>query len=485
MSDREPLPVAQEQRDQASAENLQQQADAFMASPARASQGAAGGSLAESEDEPAPPARRNWDRLTYGGIGGWFKRLFSSAKRAKHRGEIDERRQQWSRDVNGLREDPMGYRPNLSLLRSNWARRQNLDTLGREGRRRFDFWRDRAGDVDDDALAPGPSHLRPPPMKSALKPTAFVPQVRNLDRQQQNQIDEFTQDKRTVDEAEHAAWEAMPDKNQPSAAYEDAAARGMRRDQQSQTMAGSLNWLDQGELAFPEGVSLVKGEGRQRALAFHQGYWKREQQAPKPTSKAKGTKKVRFDMGSDDVEPLLNTPGNMPDEGEVVSLTDDGNPMEGRILPTGAFEYPAADPSLYGQYSAPLRTQFNRLMATNPDLLGEAKRDMDPTYSAWAKKVGGMRNRPSQSANSRAKRRKQEAEADPATRAAMAAEEARLNAVGAGYHMTRDEGMVQPPQSQVVRAQSVSSQEDLESNQAHGSEMSDDDARSVDEREGS
>jgi len=67
----------------------------------------------------------------------------------------------------------------------------------------------------------------------------------------------------------------------------------------------------------------------------------------------------------------------------------------------------------------------------------------------------------------------------------MAAEEARLKAVGAGYHMTRDEGMVQPPQSQVVRAQSVSSQEDLESNQAHGSEMSDDDARSVDEREGS
>lgn|GEM_PF-6760540 len=114
-----------------------------------------------------------------------------------------------------------------------------------------------------------------------------------------------------------------------------------------------------------------------------------------------------------------------------------------------------------------------------------AQEQRDQASAAWATKLGGMRNRPSQSARSCAQRRKQEAEADPATRAEMAAEEARLKAVGAGYHMTRDEGMVQPPQSQVVRAQSVSSQEDLESNQAHGSEMSDDDARSVDEREGS
>jgi hypothetical protein len=155
----------------------------------------------------------------------------------------------------------------------------------------------------------------------------------------------------------------------------------------------------------------------------------------------------------------------MPDEGKVVDLDADGMPAQGRILPTGAYEYPAADPSLYGEYGAPMRTQFNRRMAERPELLDGAARDEDPTFSQWARSLNTVRNRPSMSARSRQR----------ALGGGLgAAESARIAAQGEQYHMTRDEGLLQPQANDGGRSESVSSQGDLDSNQANVSEPDED-----------
>ena len=75
--------------------------------------------IQEPSEQQAPP-EKDWSRgLTSRGIGGWFKRLFSSKARAAHKREIQERRDAW-KDTTANILAP-GFRPNLSLLRSSWA----------------------------------------------------------------------------------------------------------------------------------------------------------------------------------------------------------------------------------------------------------------------------------------------------------------------------------------------------------------------------
>ena len=82
--------------------------------------------LIQEPPEQQAPQEKDWSRgLTSRGIGGWFKRLFSSKARAAHKREIRERRAAWqSTTENILAPD---FRPNLSLLRSNWAGSKIMD----------------------------------------------------------------------------------------------------------------------------------------------------------------------------------------------------------------------------------------------------------------------------------------------------------------------------------------------------------------------
>lgn len=511
MSDRELLPATNQQQDSRALADQRQRddQDAFGAAPDPLSSPAPAVEPPRPQEEPAGPARRNWDRLTYGGIGGWFKRLFSSSKRAKHRAEVADRRAAWAKDQEGIREDP-DYRPDMSLVKSNWAgkkmrqQRAQIDPdalrialrhphepraaelIAKQGMLdRLDFFRTNVEEVDDSKIDPGPSRNRPAAGRSILKQSAPGNGQRVLSATSRANLEAFEANRKEAFDAESDSWRALPssdafddawlkssrgmaeqDKSPENLAYIEAFGRSYRRDKLGQQWAARLNRDDQGDLAFPRDVA-QQADGRQRALAFHQGYWKREQEMPKPTKKASHDRRVRFAEGSAGVEPLLNTPGNMPDEGEVVDLDAAGMPAQGRILPTGAYEYPAADPSFYGEYGAPMRTQFNRELAKRPDKLDEVTQDTDPTFSAWGRKLRAIRNRPSQSARSRAQRMQQATEA-------TAEEEARLNAEGVRYHMMRDEGIVEPAQQEGAESGDGSSQGELNSNQAHVSEPGED-----------
>lgn len=510
MSDRELLPATNQQQDsQALADQRRRDdQDAFGAAPDPLSSPAPAVEPPRPQEEPAGPARRNWDRLTYGGIGGWFKRLFSSSKRAKHRAEIADRRAAWAKDQEGIREDP-DYRPDMSLVKSNWAgkkmrqQRAQIDPdalriamrsphepraaelIAKQGMLdRLDFFRTNVEEVDDSKIDPGPSRNRPAAGRSILKQSAPGNSQRNLTETDQERIKQFEDSHKDALGTEERAWKAIrspdtfndawlrgqaemtqADKTPENLAYINAFKRSQHLDGTNQRVAAKLSLADQGDLAFPEHVARQR-EGRQRALAFHQGYWKREQEVPKPTKKASHDRRVRFAEGSAGVEPLLNTPGDKPGGGEVVDRDAAGMPAKGRILPTGAYEYPAADPSLYGQYGSRIRREFNRELADFPDEFDKVKQ-LNPTFSAWGRMLQVIRNRPSQSARSRAKRMQQ-------ATAATAAEEARLNAEGVRFHMTRDEGIVEPAQQEGAESGDGSSQGELDSNQANVSEPDED-----------
>lgn len=501
MSDREPLPSPKVE-DSAVA-TARRNAELLDDSPRRIPSSEPVLAPPQPIEEPAVSPSRNWDRLTYGGIGGWFKRLFSSSKRATHRAEVAERRNAWNRDLEGMRNDPE-HRPDISLLKSNWAARKLRDRQSRmninrrnlalleaspqviagmraehQVTQKLAYLREHVNEVDDAAIDPGPSAQRPTPASGILKRTPAGVSQRNLTEAEREQLTDFESRHQDASRREEEAWEAVPnrdafndswlkkpaemtqaDQTPENLAYIDAVKRSKHVNDTNQRVAAKLSHLDQGDLAFPEQVARQR-QGREQALAFHQGYWKREQQAPKPTTKASHDRRVRFAEGNPVVEPFLNTPGNMPDEGEVVNLDAAGNPAQGRILPTGAYEYPAADPGMYGGESAAMRTQFNRRMAENPEYLAGAANDEDPTFSRWAQLLSGFRSRPSMSAKSR-RRAGQDG--------LGAAESARLAAQGERYHMTRDEGLIEPQANVDIRSESGSSQADGESNEALRSE---------------
>jgi hypothetical protein len=420
-------------------------------------------SSAASTDAAARGApRRNWDRLTYGGFGGWFKRLFSSKKRAQHRREIDERRAAWSQLQEGMTDQ--NYVPDLSLLRSKWGGRKlrQLDADSARDAKAYrnmgqsapDYLRAQQGNiaqmkffqqhgVDDAQVDPGPSAARPAPQRGILKnvPKVDAPQATDHSIDQAiSSMNEALSSKGADDDEEHNAWEelrALP-KATPKAQQEQAEARfagaQLRSSVHEDTMkqlATATTWKNQGDLAFPmRDVNPALTGSKRKVVAFHQGYWNAEQQAPVPTSKASHGRRVHFNMGDSETEHLLNTPGHMPDEGEVMGLDDEGAPAEGRILPTGAFQYPAADPDkMYSGTSAAYRTAFNRAMVEHPEHLTKHVLDKSSAFHSWAKDLFPILTRPSNSSRSRAKGPLDPAQAGPA------------EAKGADYHRRRDEGI--------------------------------------------
>ena len=483
-------------------------------------------------DANTAPPRRNWDRLTYGGVGGWFKRLFSSKKRAQHKREIQERRAAWSQLQEGMTD--RNYVPNLSLLRSNWGGRKlrqldadaardakayrtmdqpapdylraqqaniarmkyflsngdedaqvapavqpnhrhaaelqnNHDAPGGPGatnhRHAAELQND--DDVEDDVVVPGPSATRPKAedLKSILKPEARPrPRLREHGPKVEKALKEF--DAR-YDE-EHDAWEHLKaliypgeqTQNRAKAKLTGAVQKNVMAEENRQLLASRATWQDQGDdLQFPQDVALhslyagrekvnpeipfedqkkeleerqarVRAEHKAKALAFHQGYWKREQEVPVKTSKATHDRRVQFNMGDSATEHLLNTPGNMPGEGEVMGRTEQGAPVEGRILPTGAFQYPAADPEkVYSGTSAAFRTDFNRNMVEHPKLLEGHVLDGNSAFHSWAKRLYSIRNRSSGNEESR--------QAARLTPEVQSEHESR----GAIFHRRRDEGI--------------------------------------------
>ncbi|NDC79586.1 MAG: hypothetical protein EBZ67_17200, partial [Chitinophagia bacterium] len=335
-------------------------------------------STASDAREQATP-RRNWDRLTYGGIGGWFKRLFSSKKRAQHSREVQERRDAWAQAMENLNDGRS--LPNLDLLKSKWAGKKLQSAhneLSRAGfvygadderlassqrkLQRLMFLRDNVSAVHDEDVNPGPSAARRAPetgkgiLKASSPASTSGPVAGDaeIDAQLQTSLSRSAgmEDAYESEQAAHDRVRALRDGAGDDESYEQARAdytamteatydMEKRRERQSGVQA----WKAQGDLAFPiRDVDRKYVGSREKALAFHQGYWKREQQAPAPTRKVGHDRRVRFDMGDQATERLLNTPGNMPNEGEAVSSNREGKPPEGRILPTGAYQYEAADP---------------------------------------------------------------------------------------------------------------------------------------------
>jgi len=536
MSDREPMPNFGSNM---AVVDQQPESDQFLADRSSSSSNASllrtdARSSAASTDAAARAApRRNWDRLTYGGFGGWFKRLFSSKKRAQHKREIQERRAAWSQLQEGMTD--RNYVPNLSLLRSNWGGRKlrqldadaardakayrtmdqpapdylraqqaniarmkyflsngdedaqvapaaqpnhrhaaelqnNHDAPGGPGatnhRHAAELQND-DDDVEDDVVVPGPSATRPKAedLKSILKPEARPrPRLREHGPEVERALKEF--DAR-YDE-EHDASEHLKALKYPgeqtlrraNAKLTGAVQKNVMAEEDRQLLASGATWQDQGDdLRFPQDVALhslyagrekvnpeipfedqkqelaerqvrVRAEHKAKALAFHQGYWKREQKVPVKTSKATHDRRVQFNMGDSATEHLLNTPGNMPGEGEVMGRTEQGAPVEGRILPTGAFQYPAADPEkVYSGTSAAFRTDFNRNMVERPEHLLEHVLDGNSAFHSWAKRLYSIRNRPSGNEESR--------QAARLTPEVQSEHESR----GAIFHRRRDEGI--------------------------------------------
>lgn len=242
-------------------------------------------SAASTDAAPQSAPRRNWDRLTYGGFGGWFKRLLSSKKRAQHRREVQERRDAWAQSMESLNDGRS--LPNLDLLKSKWAGKKlqsaeyelsraaalyDADderfTNPRRKLQRLMFLRDNVSAVHDEDVSPGPAAARRAPqtdkgiLKASSPASTSGPVAGDAEFDAQLQaslsrsagMDNAYQSQQAVHDRVKALRDGTGDDESYEQAHADYTAMTeptYQMEKRRERQSGVQAWKAQGDLGFP------------------------------------------------------------------------------------------------------------------------------------------------------------------------------------------------------------------------------------------